>query len=92
MKDTIYLWTPEDPTGYGAFDEDQMNQRTETIELTLIDNIEFDDVDMNDYPDLTDAYISYAEYNGVEMDEDELADLNENHRDFVYEKLIEKLF
>lgn len=81
-----------EPEGYGAFDQDQLNERTEDIDLALIDNIEFDDVDMNDYPDFTDAYIVSADYNGVPMTDDELADLNDNNRGFVYQKLIDKLF
>jgi hypothetical protein len=64
----------------------------EEFDLSKIDSMEFDDVDHSDYPDFCDAYCSAADYDGVPMTEDELADLNENHRDFVYERLISKLF
>ena len=29
MKDRINLWTPNDPDGYGAFDEEQLYERAE---------------------------------------------------------------
>ena len=29
MKDKINLWTPNDPDGYGAFDEEQLYERAE---------------------------------------------------------------
>ena len=32
MKDRVILWTPDDPTGYGAFDEEQLYERTEDAE------------------------------------------------------------
>jgi hypothetical protein len=61
------------------------------LDLSKIDNIQFEDVDYNDYPDFCDAFISSADMNGVEMTEEELEELNEN-RGFVYEKLIDNLF
>jgi hypothetical protein len=87
----------EEPEGYGAFDEAQLNERTEEIgnrkiDLSKIDNIEFDDVHMDDYPNFCDAFISSADMNGITMTDDELCDLNENHKGFVYEKLIDKLY
>ena len=61
------------------------------MNLSKIDNIQFEDIDHSDYPDFCDAFIASADINGVEMTEDELNELNEN-RDFVHEKLIEHLF
>jgi hypothetical protein len=51
-----------------------------------ITNIEFDDVNRNDHPDYCDAYILSADYNGREMTEDELEEINQD-RTFVLEKL-----
>jgi hypothetical protein len=68
------------------------DEHQEKFDLSKIDSMEFDDVDHSDYPDFCDAYCSAADYDGEPMTEDELADLNENHRDFVYERLISKLF
>ena len=56
-----------------------------------INNIKFEDIDYSDYPDFCDAFISSAEYDGRDMTEDELDELNED-REFVYEKLLEYLF
>jgi hypothetical protein len=60
------------------------------LDFTKIDNIEFDGVNHSDAPDYADAYISSADYNGVEMTEQQLDELNENS-DFVYEKLMDSL-
>jgi hypothetical protein len=61
-----------------------------TIDLSKITNIQFDGIDHSDYPDYCDAYIVSAEYEGREMTDEELDELNEN-RDFVYEQLWEHL-
>lgn len=77
-----------DPYDGADFDEGVESK----MDLAKIDNIEFDDVDMNDYPDFSDAYISAADYDGEPMDDDQLAELNENYPDFVHEKLINQLY
>lgn len=62
------------------------------LDLSKIDNIKTCGIDMSDYPDFSDAFILSAEYDGREMTENELEELNENHRDFVYEKVIESIY
>ena len=57
----------------------------------LIDNIEVDGIDYNDYPDFCDAFISEATYDGKPMTDEQLDELNEN-RDFVYEQVEKHLF
>lgn len=57
----------------------------------MIDNIKFEDIDHSDYPDFCDAFISYAEKDGIPMTEEEIDKLNED-REFVNEKLMEYLF
>ena len=57
----------------------------------LIDNIEIDGIDTNDYPDFTDAFISYADYNGVEMTDEQLEALNEDYS-FVHDCVYTHLF
>jgi hypothetical protein len=59
---------------------------------TKITNIKFDDIDRSDYPDFCDAFACSADMDGKEITEDEIYDLNENHKDFVHEKLFEYLF
>lgn len=60
------------------------------MDLKKIDNIEFEDIDHNDAPDYCNAYIVSADYNGVEMNENEINKLNENS-EFIHEQLIEYL-
>ena len=57
----------------------------------LIDNIEVDGIDTNDYPDFCDAFISSADYNGVEMTDEQLEALNEDY-DFVHDCVYNQLF
>ena len=61
------------------------------MDKSKITAIEFEDVDTSDYPDFCDAYISYAELDGIELTEDELIELNED-TDFVYNKLMLNIF
>lgn len=61
------------------------------MDYKLIDNIEVDGIDTTDYPDFCDAFISYAEYDGREMTDEELDELNENS-DFVYSAVESHLY
>lgn len=62
------------------------------LDLTKIEDIEFDGIDYYDCPDFCDAFILSATYKGRDMTEEELEFLDEEHRDFVYEKLMDKLY
>lgn len=53
--------------------------------------VEFEDIDHSDAPDYCDAYITYAEQDGVPLTEEELDELNED-RDYVYELLMDHLY
>lgn len=91
--DTIYLPSYNTPEGYGVFDwEQDTEENPRRINLEKIDNIEFSGIDTKDAPDFCDAFIESADMNGIEMSEEELDDLNENHPEFVHEKLIEFLY
>jgi hypothetical protein len=61
------------------------------IDLDKLHNIELDGVFFWDYPDFCDAYIGYAEIDGVPLTEEELNEVNENSQ-FVYEQVIKKLY
>ena len=61
------------------------------MDYSQITNVEVEDIDTNDYPDFCDAYISYAEYKGKEMTEDQLEELN-NDGDFVYQSALSQIF
>jgi len=60
------------------------------MDYKLIDNIEFDGINYGDYPDFSDVYISNACYDGVEMTEEQLDEINEDS-DFVYERFLDHI-
>ena len=62
------------------------------IDTAEIEDIEYEDIIWSDYPDFCDAYISEATYKGREMTKEELDELNESHRDYVYETLWNHLY
>jgi hypothetical protein len=57
----------------------------------LIDNIEIDGIDTNDYPDFCDAFIVSADYEGKPMTEEQLDILNEDYS-FVHDCVYRHLF
>ena len=57
----------------------------------LIDNIEVDGIDTNDYPDFCDAFIVSADYDGVAMTDEQLEALNEDYS-FVHDCVYTHLF
>lgn len=56
-----------------------------------LENIEWDGINGRDAPDFCDAFITYAEDNGVPLTDKELDELNENS-ELVYELLIDHLY
>ena len=56
------------------------------IDYSKISNVEVDGIDTSDYPDFSDAFISYAEYDGEEMSEEMLEELNQDGS-YVYEQV-----
>ncbi len=54
--------------------------------------MEISDVNSSDYPDFSDAHISYAEYEdtGKELTEDELVQLTEENYDYISEMAMEE--
>ena len=62
------------------------------MDLNKIDNIEFDGIDTKDYPDFSDATILSADYDGREMTEEELDELNCEFPEFVHEQVLNYLF
>lgn len=61
------------------------------MDITKINNIEFDGVDYKDAPDFCDAFIISADYNGKKMTDEQLNIINENS-DFVHEQLYNYLY
>jgi len=61
------------------------------LDYSKISNVQVDGIDHDDYPDFCDAYISSADYDGREMTEEELEELNQDS-DYVYEKVQNHLY
>lgn len=61
------------------------------INYNLIEDVEVDGIDFQDYPDFVDAFIASAVYDGKEMSDEMLDELNENY-DFVYESVTNHIF
>lgn len=62
-----------------------------TLDYDKISSVEVENIDMNDAPDFVDAYISYAEYDGEPMTEEQLEMLNYDS-DFVYSAVERRLY
>ena len=54
------------------------------MDYSKIDNVEVGGVDINDYPDFSDAFIINADYNGEAMTEEQLDQINDD-LGFVHE-------
>ena len=52
-------------------------------------NVKFEGIDHKDYPDYCDAYIVYAELNGVPLNDEEIEELDSS--DLKYDLLIKHL-
>lgn len=62
------------------------------LDLRKVDNMEFEGVDFADYPDFVDAFLVAADYNGIEMTEEQIDYINDEHYDFVNERVYSSLF
>ena len=61
------------------------------IDYSKISNVEVDGIDTKDCPDFCDAFISSADYNGEEMSEVMLEELN-NDGCYVHEQVENHLY
>ncbi len=62
------------------------------LNLSQIDNMEFEGVDFSDYPDFVDAYLVSADIDGRELTEEEVDYLNDEHYEFVNESVFDSIF
>ena len=63
------------------------------IDYKKLSSVEIDGIDMADYGDFCDAYISYAEYNGVPMTDEQLENLanDKGYSAFVNETIFNQM-
>jgi len=61
------------------------------MDYSKIDNITFEGIQFNDYPEFTDAFIDTANYEGRKMTNAELDEINEDS-EYVYQELMKYLY
>lgn len=59
----------------------------DNFDFKKLDNLSFDGIDGNDYPDFTDAFLDGADYDGKTLKNDELDWLQDNFTDSLNECL-----
>ena len=64
---------------------------TSKFKYKLFTDVSFEGIDHRDYPDYCDAFIASAEYDGRELSDEELDELNDDS-DLVYELLTDNLY
>jgi hypothetical protein len=69
-----------------TFRRDEMQLDTRKLE-----NVVMADVQMFDFPDFVDAYVEYAEINGVELTDAQYDEVNENY-EFLQQSAYESLY
>jgi len=62
------------------------------LNLSQIDNMEFEGVNFSDYPDFVDAFLVSADIDGRELTEEEVDYLNDEHYEFVNESVFDSIF
>ena len=61
------------------------------LDVRKLENVVMADVHMFDFPDFVDAYVEYAEINGVELTSDQYDEVNENY-EFLQQSAYESLY
>ena len=62
-----------------------------TIDLSKVQYMQFEGINMRDYPDFCDAFLSYAEIDGRPLTDKELDYINDNHYDFINENVYDSI-
>ena len=61
------------------------------LDTRKLENVVMADVQMFDFPDFVDAYVEYAEINGVELTDAQYDEVNENY-EFLQQSAYESLY
>ena len=61
------------------------------LDTRKLENVVMADVQMFDFPDFVDAYVEYAEINGVELTDAQYDEVNENY-EFLQQSAYQSLY
>jgi len=61
------------------------------LDTRKLENVVMADVQMFDFPDFVDAYVEYAEINGVELTDAQYDEVNENY-EFLQQSAYKSLY
>lgn len=72
--------------------KENTDQPRANLDLSMIYDIEISGIDMKDFPDFSDAYISKASYHERELTESECIEVQEIDSEWFYEKVCEEIY
>ncbi len=91
-----YIWTVEyairrlrDRYGYRALRK-YIRSKLYGVDISKLQDVQLDGIDLGDWPDFCDAYISHATIDGRDLTDEQLEYLNSNHGDYVHELASER--
>jgi hypothetical protein len=62
------------------------------IDVKKLDDVQVDGIDHRDYPDFCDAFLVYATYEGRELTEKELDEVQEENPEWFYEQVEKAIY
>ena len=88
---------PKIDFGYDKYPHSTRKAPTIELDITKIDDLEFDGIEGSDYPDFSNAFISSADYEEApgkfrKLTDDEIDWVMDNHGDWFYEKLMDHIY
>jgi len=83
--------------GYDKYPHSTRKAPTIELDITKIDDLDFDGIEGSDYPDFSNAFISSADYEEApgkfrKLTDDEIDWVMDNHGDWFYEKLMDHIY
>jgi hypothetical protein len=86
--------TKDDPSD--GYSNHWSNGENNSFDVSKLTDIEIDGIDTKDYPDFSDAFLSFAIYDDEgfsrPLTDDECIDITENNSDFIHEEVINQIF
>ena len=62
------------------------------IDVKKLDDVQVDGIDFRDYPDFCDAFLEYATYEGRELTQKELDEVQEDNQEWFYEQVEKAIY